>query len=67
MALYVYFMAYMLVKLIVCLTVSDQYIQDTAHWSLAVNQASACSVAPGTAEDVGKIVRPLPSPQNESN
>lgn len=43
--------------LMCCDTVSDQYNQDVAHWSLAGVEASTCSVEPGTASDVGKIVR----------
>ena len=56
-----FYASYVLIELTSLLTVSDQYNQDVAHWSLAVDQASACSVAPGTAEDVGKIVCLSPS------
>ncbi|TFY59437.1 hypothetical protein EVG20_g7794 [Dentipellis fragilis] len=35
---------------------SPHYINDTSHWSSAINQNSTCSVEPGTADDVSRIV-----------
>ncbi|VDB99545.1 unnamed protein product [Peniophora sp. CBMAI 1063] len=35
---------------------SIQYAQDNKHWMGSSSQTSACSVEPGTAEDVGKIL-----------
>ena len=35
---------------------STQYLSDISHYSLSSSQESACSVEPGTAEDVSKIV-----------
>lgn len=37
-----------------------QYNSDISHFSVSSNQAAACSVTPGTAEDVGKIVSSTP-------
>ncbi|KAI0088401.1 FAD dependent oxidoreductase [Irpex rosettiformis] len=36
---------------------SIHYGQDTHHWATSSSQLSACSVEPGTAEDVGKILQ----------
>ncbi|KAA1473356.1 FAD dependent oxidoreductase [Dentipellis sp. KUC8613] len=38
---------------------SPNYINDTSHWSSAINQNSTCSVEPGTADDVSAILRIL--------
>jgi hypothetical protein len=38
---------------------SPEYSYDISHASISSTQASACSVEPGSAEDVGKIVRCL--------
>ena len=35
---------------------SKSYNNDTLHWAITSSQQSACSVEPGTAKDVGKIV-----------
>lgn len=37
--------------------VSISYTQDISHWASSSSQASACSVEPGTPQDVGIIVR----------
>ncbi|KAI0048657.1 FAD-binding domain-containing protein [Auriscalpium vulgare] len=36
---------------------STNYDADIAHWAFSSTQNSACSVEPGTAEDVGKILQ----------
>ncbi|EIM87246.1 FAD-binding domain-containing protein [Stereum hirsutum FP-91666 SS1] len=36
---------------------SIQYTADNAHWASSSAQSSTCSVEPGTAEDVGTIVK----------
>ncbi|KAI0825986.1 FAD dependent oxidoreductase [Irpex lacteus] len=36
---------------------SIHFTQDTHHWATSSTQQSACSVEPGTAEDVGKILQ----------
>ena len=38
---------------------SPEYSYDISHASISSTQASACSVEPGSAEDLGKIVRRL--------
>ena len=40
---------------------SAQYYADIAHWSESSTVQSACSVEPGTAQDVAVIVRFLPT------
>ena len=35
----------------------DTYSNDIYHWARSSSAFSACTVEPGTAEDVGKIVR----------
>jgi hypothetical protein len=35
---------------------TPEYLLDTSHASASSSQASVCSVEPGSAEDVGKIV-----------
>ena len=37
-------------------TASLQYQEDISHWAGSSSQVSACSVEPGTVDDVGKIV-----------
>lgn len=41
-------------------TVSLTYASDNYHWMTSSSQSSACTVEPGTAADVGKIVRAFP-------
>ena len=36
---------------------SPQFAEDIAHWANSSSQISACSVRPGTVEDLGLIVR----------
>ncbi|KAN0139380.1 hypothetical protein V8E53_002881 [Lactarius tabidus] len=38
---------------------SPQFAEDIAHWVSSSSQVSACSVRPGTAEDISWIVREL--------
>ena len=40
-------------------TGSSTYLKDISHWASSSSEAAACSVEPGTAEDVGEIVRSL--------
>ncbi|KAH8112912.1 FAD-binding domain-containing protein [Phellopilus nigrolimitatus] len=42
---------------------SVQYSSDIAHWASSSSQSSACSVEPGSAADVGAILRILGSAQ----
>ena len=37
--------------------VSLTYVKDVFHWARSSADISACSVEPGSVEDVGKIVR----------
>ena len=39
------------------MSVSIQYTEDIEHWAGSSTQDATCSVEPGNAEDVGKIVR----------
>ena len=48
------------------LSVSTQYIADNSHWATSSNAQSACSVEPGTVQDVGVIVRLLSLPSSPS-
>jgi hypothetical protein len=36
---------------------TSEYLSDISHYSFASSEASACTVEPGSAEDVSKIVR----------
>ncbi|KIL59111.1 hypothetical protein M378DRAFT_85489 [Amanita muscaria Koide BX008] len=38
---------------------SDSYLRDIDHWASSSTQLAACTVEPGTAEDVGKILQIL--------
>jgi UDP-N-acetylenolpyruvoylglucosamine reductase len=35
---------------------SSNYINDISHWSTAINQTAACSVEPGTPQDISTIL-----------
>lgn len=39
------------------LLLNANYLKDIGHWASSSTQYAACSVEPGTTEDVGKIVR----------
>jgi hypothetical protein len=43
---------------------NPQYAKDNYHWASSSSQPSACTVEPGTVDDVGKIVS-FPSIRNE--
>ncbi|KAJ8082232.1 hypothetical protein PM082_008079 [Marasmius tenuissimus] len=38
---------------------APSYLKDISHWASSSSELSPCSVEPGTAEDVGIIVRPF--------
>ena len=38
---------------------NTEYQKDISHWALSSTEQAACSVKPGSPEDVGKIVRRL--------
>ena len=40
------------------LLLNADYLKDIGHWATSSTQYAACSVEPGNAEDVGKIVSP---------
>ena len=45
--------------LIINYQASSEYFLDTSHLALSASEVCVCSVEPGSAEDVSKIVRHL--------
>ena len=50
------FSVFCFLRLNVCSIGSEAYVKDTHHWGIIAAQPSACTVEPGDARDVGKIV-----------
>ena len=51
-----FFSVLLFIPLYVCSIGSESYVKDTHHWGLVAAQPSACTVEPGDARDVGKMV-----------